>query len=214
MRRAAYPDGHTGSAKLIRLREIVVESMEDGFKVIVFSEFLRVTALTATVLDEFPQIVMDGATPVNQRQKMIDRFTEHDGPMVLIGQIEVLGEIFNIQAASVVIIAEPQLKPSRKEQAIHRAYRMGQPRMVHVYRLLAKDYVDERLEDILSDKRKLFRAYAHESEAKRSHASATDPRLVDYELSTVDQQRIIDAETERLRLSEQFQTERRASGDT
>ena len=76
---------------------------------------------------------------------------------------------------------------------------MGQARSVQVYRLLAKDSVDEHLEVMLHDKRRLFRAYAHDSDAKRSHSSAIDPNIVDYEISDVDQERIIDAETERLR---------------
>ena len=47
------------------------------------------------------------------------------GHQVLIGQIEAIGQGLNIQAASVVVIAEPQLKPSTEDQPIWRAYRMG-----------------------------------------------------------------------------------------
>jgi hypothetical protein len=75
---------------------------------------------------------------------------------------------------------------------------MGQARMVRVHRLLAKNSVDERLEELLYDKRRLFRAYAHDSDAKRASGAATDPRLVDYEVGALDQQRIIDEETDRL----------------
>lgn len=49
----------------------------------------------------------------------------------------------NIQAASLVIFCEPQLKPSTETQAISRAYRMGQTRSVLVHRLLTEDTVDE-----------------------------------------------------------------------
>ncbi len=118
---------------------------------------------------------------------------------MLIGQIQAIGEGINLQAASVVVLTEPALKPSTEEQAIRRVYRMGQARSVQVYRLLAKDSVDEHLEAILHDKRRLFRAYAHDSDAKRAHSSATDPSIVDYEISDVDQEGIIDAEIERLR---------------
>jgi SNF2 family DNA or RNA helicase len=54
---------------------------------------------------------------------------------------------------------------------------MGQARMVRVHRLLAKNSVDERLEELLSDKRRLFRAYAHDSDAKREGDSTrrTEP---------------------------------------
>lgn len=199
MRRAAYATASRGvPAKIVRLREIVAESADDGWKVIVFSQFRHVIDAISAALAGTPQIVLTGEVPAARRHMEIERFTTHDGHHVLIGQIEAIGQGVNIQAASVVVIAEPQLKPSTEEQAIRRAYRMGQARMVRVHRLLAKNSVDERLEELLHDKRRLFRAYAHNSDAKRASAAATDPRLVDYEVGALDQQRIIDDETDRL----------------
>jgi superfamily II DNA or RNA helicase len=198
MRRAAY--AHVGSvtAKIDRLRDIVAESAADGRKVVIFSQFLDVITTISTALVKSPQMVLTGSTPAGRRQEAIDRFTAHEGHFVLIGQIQAIGEGINLQAASVVVLAEPALKPSTEEQAIRRVYRMGQARSVQVHRLLAKDSVDDYLEAILHDKRKLFRAYAHDSDAKRTHSSATDPSVVDYEVSDVDRERIIDAETQRL----------------
>jgi len=199
MRRAAYAvASREGPAKLVRLREIIAESADDGWKVVVFSQFRNVITAISSALAGSPQIVLTGDTPAARRHDAIERFAACDGHQVLIGQIEAIGQGVNIQAASVVVIAEPQLKPSTEDQAIRRAYRMGQPRMVRVHRLLAKDSVDERLEEMLHDKRKLFRAYAHDSEAKRTASAATDPRLVDYEVGPVEQERIIDAESRRL----------------
>ena len=75
-----------------------------------------------------------------------------------------------------VVLTEPALKPSTEDQAIRRVYRMGQARSVQVYRLLAKDSVDEHLEAILHDKRRLFRAYAHDSDAKRGPLQRDRPQ--------------------------------------
>ncbi|MFF5085036.1 DEAD/DEAH box helicase [Actinoplanes sp. NPDC000266] len=199
MRRAAYATpGQNTPAKIVRLREIIAESADDGWKVIIFSQFRNVIDTISVTLAGTPQIVLHGDIPAARRHEHIERFTAYEGHHVLIGQIEAIGQGLNIQAASVVVLAEPQLKPSTEEQAIRRAYRMGQPRMVRVHRLLAKDSVDERLEELLHDKRKLFRAYAHDSVAKRASGAATDPRLLDYEVGALDQERIIDAETDRL----------------
>lgn len=199
MRRAAYtPHAGGRSAKLVRLREIVAESAADGWKVVVFSQFRAVIDQIAGALAGFPQIVLTGDTTPVRRQEAIDRFSAYEGHQVLIGQIDAIGKGLNIQAASVVVIAEPQLKPSTEDQAIRRAYRMGQARTVRVHRLLAKDSVDERPEDILRAKRQRFRTYTHDSDAKHASASATDPRFTDEEISPVEQQRIIDAEARRL----------------
>ena len=82
---------------------------------------------------------------------------------VLICQIVAGGVGLNVQEANVIIICEPQLKPSLEEQAIGRAYRMGQSRKVVVHRLLSAKTVDERIMDILSGKRETFLAFANES---------------------------------------------------
>ena len=80
-------------------------------------------------------------------------------------QIQSGGTGLNIQSASVVILCEPQLKPSIENQAISRAYRMGQARSVLVYRLLCDDTVDERIMQLLETKQNEFDAFADESKA-------------------------------------------------
>ena len=108
-----------------------------------------------------------------------------------------------VQAASVVIIAEPQWKPSTEAQAIARAHRMGQTRKVHVHRLLAKDSVDERMREIIEDKQRLFDEYARKSAAKEADARAVDSSLhrkvdVPRDEAMPAEQRIIAAERRRL----------------
>lgn len=80
-------------------------------------------------------------------------------------QIVYGGTGLNIQSASVVIICEPQLKPSIEKQAIARAYRMGQARNVFVFRLLAEGTIDERITEMLQQKQELFDAFADKSVA-------------------------------------------------
>ncbi len=107
----------------------------------------------------------------------------------------------NIQAASVVIIAEPQRKPSTEEQAIVRAYRMGQTRRVQVHRLLAKDSVDERLREVQEHKSLLFDEFARKSDAKDADSRSVDtsehrPEVLDDEAVPLDK-RIVLAEQHR-----------------
>ena len=84
---------------------------------------------------------------------------------VLISQIIAGGTGLNIQSASVVIFCEPQLKPSIENQAIARAYRMGQARNVLVYRLLCENTIDERITEMLAEKQAIFNAFADKSVA-------------------------------------------------
>lgn len=64
-----------------------------------------------------------------------------------------------------VIFCEPQLKPSIENQAISRAYRMGQARNVLVYRLLCDNAIDERIMEMLAEKQAVFNAFADKSVA-------------------------------------------------
>ncbi|GAB2556426.1 DEAD/DEAH box helicase [Kribbella endophytica] len=195
MRQSAFETAD--SAKLERIAEIVEEAREDGRKVIIFSFFLK-------VLDRIQQSIapaagsIRGAVPPAERQRLIDTFTTTPGHAVLLSQIEAGGVGLNVQAASVVILAEPQWKPSTEDQAIARAHRMGQIRTVQVHRLLAKDTVDERIREVQENKRLLFDEYARQSEAK-----SLDPRAVDTLNHLTDdsrplQDRVVQAEQHRL----------------
>ncbi|MEU4214131.1 C-terminal helicase domain-containing protein [Actinoplanes sp. NPDC026623] len=126
MRRAAYAPVGTVTAKIDRLLDIVAQSAAEGWKVVIFSQFLDVIEAVSAALAKSPQMLLTGKTPAGRRQEAIDRFTAHHGHFVLIGQIQAIGEGINLQAASVVVLTEPALKPSTEEQAIRRVYRMGQ----------------------------------------------------------------------------------------
>jgi len=104
-----------------------------------------------------------GSTPVEERQAVIDRFSDAAGGSVLVCQIQAGGTGLNIQAASVVIFCEPQIKPSLTRQALSRVYRMGQVRSVLVFQLLCEDTIDEAVMRILDTKQMEFDLFAEES---------------------------------------------------
>ncbi len=108
---------------------------------------------------------INGSVPPSKRQAIIDDFEKSKSKTVLLAQIQSGGTGLNIQAASVVIICEPQFKPSIENQAISRAYRMGQTRNVLVYRLLCENSVDEKITVMLEEKQQVFDAFADKSEA-------------------------------------------------
>ena len=113
--------------------------------------------------------------------------------------MEAGGVGINMPAASVVVLVEPQWKPSIEDQAIARAHRMGQIRTVQ-----AKDSVDVRIMEIQQGKRLVFDHFARRSEAKEGDARAVDtaehrPAALDDE-SLSEYQRVVLAERHRLGL--------------
>ncbi len=153
----------TCSSKAQRLKEIVEEATEDGRKVIVFSFFLDTIEKVMSLLGEACVGPINGSVPPQKRQELVDTFNAAPAGTVLAAQIQAGGTGLNIQAASVVILCEPQFKPSIENQAISRAYRMGQTRNVLVYRLLCDETVDERVTELLESKQAIFDAFADES---------------------------------------------------
>ena len=151
------------SSKAQRLKEIVEDAEEDGRKLIVFSFFLDTIRKAGAFLGERCLPPITGAVTPKRRQEIIDAFEAAPAGAVLLAQIQSGGTGLNIQAASVVILCEPQFKPSIENQAISRAYRMGQARNVLVHRLLCDDTVDERITQLLEQKQAIFDAFADES---------------------------------------------------
>ncbi|MFI6346474.1 DEAD/DEAH box helicase [Streptomyces sp. NPDC050560] len=173
MRRAGYARPAT-SAKLARLRELVADAEGNGLKVVVFSYFREVLAAVADALGGSAHGPLSGALPADRRQRVVDEYAAAPGHAVLLCQIQAGGIGLNLQAASVVILCEPQVKPTLEHQAVSRAHRMGQVRTVQVHRLLATHSVDERLLHILADKERLFDAYARRSATAEAVPDATD----------------------------------------
>ena len=90
------------------------------------------------------------------------------------GQIQAAGTGLNIQTASVVIICEPQIKPSLEVQAIARAHRMGQVKSVQVHRLIIPEGIDDLMQSMLAIKQNEFDVYARESDLANESSLAKD----------------------------------------
>jgi hypothetical protein len=173
MRQAAMTQGKH-SRKLQRLLEIVEEAKDNGRRAVVFSYF-------RDVLDSVTRAVpgrvfgpLTGSVVPAKRQIMIDQFSAAQHGAVLVAQVVAGGVGLNIQAASVVVLCEPQLKPTTEWQAIARAHRMGQLESVQVHRLLSEEGVDQRIREILERKSELFDEFARVSETAGSAPEAYD----------------------------------------
>lgn len=203
MRRAAFLTNRAeDSPKLTRLLEIAEEAVDNDRKVVVFSYFRDVIARVHSALGLLAAGSLTGSVAATDRQRLVDDFSARRGPAVLVSQIEAGGVGLNIQAASVVVLTEPQWKPSTEDQAISRCHRMGQVRPVEVHRLLTENSVDERMLVILAKKSALFADYVRRSALKDATPEAID---VTDDVSTTkvasqaeQERRIIELESRRL----------------
>ncbi len=151
------------SSKAMRLKEICDNAKEEGRKIIVFSFFRNTLQKVHELLPDRCLETISGDISPARRQEIVDEFNKAEPGSVLVSQVHAGGTGLNIQAASVVVFCEPQLTPAIENQAISRAYRMGQTSDVLVHRLLADDTIDERMLEILSNKQLQFDSFADES---------------------------------------------------
>jgi SNF2 family DNA or RNA helicase len=171
----AHPDAVYGdaprpeerSAKLTRLLEILDELHEGGSKSLVFVAFNQPADIVVSAIQRrigIPVWPIDGRTPVPERQKIVDQFSEVAGSAVLVLNPAAAGTGLNIQAASHVVHYTLEWNPAREAQGTARAWRRGQHRPVTVHRLFYVGSIDEVIVDRLRLKRELFDAVVQASD--------------------------------------------------
>ena len=134
------------SAKLALLCEMLVELVDEGRRVLVFSQFTTMLALVEAALDALalPFLVLTGDTPVRERGEVVRRFQERQVPVLLLS-LKAGGVGLNLTAADTVIHFDPWWNPAVEQQASDRAHRIGQTQPVFVYKLVVEGSIEERL---------------------------------------------------------------------
>lgn len=145
-----------GSAKLDLFLETVDELREGEHQALVFSQFVQHLSLVREELDRrgITYQYLDGSTPSAERQKRVDAFQRGDGELFLIS-LKAGGTGLNLTAADYVIHLDPWWNPAVEDQATDRAHRIGQSRPVTVFRLVARDTIEEQILSLHADKREL-----------------------------------------------------------
>jgi SNF2 family DNA or RNA helicase len=140
-------DGYDGpSAKLDTIFSLVERVVDAQAKVLVFSQFTSYLDLIAQRLDAsgIAHFVLTGSTPKRRRIQLVDAFNQDDTPVFLIS-LKAGGTGLNLTGASVVVHADPWWNAAAQNQATDRAHRIGQTREVTVYKVIARDTVEDRI---------------------------------------------------------------------
>ena len=145
-----------GSAKLSLFLETVDELRDGEHRALVFSQFVKHLDVVREALDErgISYQYLDGSTPAPERQRRVDAFQNGEGDLFLIS-LKAGGTGLNLTAANYVIHLDPWWNPAVEDQATDRAHRIGQERAVTVYRLVAKDTIEEQILELHANKREL-----------------------------------------------------------
>ena len=133
------------SAKLSALLELLEPLMEEGQKVLVFSQFVEMLEIIAseTTAKNWTTFQLTGAT--DDRGPLVDSFQNYDGSAVFLISLKAGGSGLNLTAASYVVLFDPWWNPAVEAQAIDRTHRIGQKQTVFAYRLLIKGTIEEKI---------------------------------------------------------------------
>lgn len=140
-------------AKLDRLEELVRENVENGKKVIVFSNWTQMTTPIFDRLSEkYSGLLITGATKDNVRQEYVNQFQNDKSCNFIVGTIGAMGTGLTLNAASTVIFVDEPWTMAAKAQAIDRAHRIGTNHNVTVITLMCKDTIDEKIHELVEKK--------------------------------------------------------------
>lgn len=139
--------GATASAKLELLREMLPEMVEEGRRILLFSQFTSMLDLLGQLLDELGlgYVTLTGQT--RDRQTPVQRFMQGEVPIFLIS-LKAGGVGLNLTRADTVIHFDPWWNPAAENQATDRAHRIGQEQPVFVYKLIAAGSIEERIAEM------------------------------------------------------------------
>ncbi|MEH2093617.1 DEAD/DEAH box helicase [Nostoc sp.] len=150
------PDTELRSSKLQLFGEVLGELLENRHKALVFSQFVDHLHIIRDYLEQqgINYQYLDGSTSVAERKKRVDAFQAGSGDVFLIS-LKAGGTGLNLTAADYVIHTDPWWNPAVEDQASDRAHRIGQQRPVTIYRLVAKDTIEEKIVQLHHHKRDL-----------------------------------------------------------
>lgn len=145
------------TSKLEACLELCSGMAANGHQILLFSQFTSMLDILRTRLEEMglTTFTLQGSTPKEQRAKLVKDFNA-GGAQVFLISLKAGGTGLNLTAADVVIHYDPWWNLAAQNQATDRAHRMGQRQSVHVYKLIAKDTIEERILDLQDKKAELL----------------------------------------------------------
>lgn len=145
------------SGKAMLLTDLVRTIVESGEKVLIFTQFKEMGDLLVKMLEkeDIPSMFYHGGTTLKKRTEMVERFQSIRSAQVFILSLKAAGTGLNLTAATNVIHYDLWWNPAVEAQATDRAYRIGQHRNVQVYRFITKGTFEERINEMIQDKKRL-----------------------------------------------------------
>lgn len=165
------------SGKLKQLMDTVRTALENGNRMLIFSQFTSMHEIIIKELEKegIDYFYLSGKTPSEERLEMSERFNEGEKGVFLIS-LKAGGTGLNLTGADTVILYDLWWNPAVEDQATGRAHRFGQKKIVQVIRLIAEGTIEEKIYELQQKKRELISQVIQPGEAMLSSLSEEDIR--------------------------------------
>ena len=145
------------SGKMEAILELVKNSIDEGHKILVFSQFTSALKNISKLfkINYISFNYLDGSTPSKERGKLVEDFNKNNTSVFLIS-LKAGGTGLNLTSADIVIHFDPWWNPAVEDQASDRAHRIGQKNVVEVIKMISEDSIEEKIVNLQEEKRKLI----------------------------------------------------------
>ena len=141
------------SAKLDRMEELVEEAVQNGKKVVIFSNWTQMTLpIYNRLAVKYRGTYITGEVDSDQRQAHVKQFQEDDNCKFIVGTIGAMGTGLTLTAGTVEIFMDEPWNRANKEQAEDRCHRVGTTENITIYTILCKNTIDERIHELVERK--------------------------------------------------------------
>ncbi len=166
------------SGKLARLAEIAEEMLSSGDRALIFTQYAEMGELLKKFIQETfgrEVLFLHGGVPREKRDEMVRRFQEEeDGPPFFVLSLKAGGTGLNLTRANHVVMFDRWWNPAVEQQAVDRAYRIGQRNNVQVHYFCCRGTLEEKIESLITAKRELAEMLVGTGESWLSELSDSD----------------------------------------
>jgi SNF2 family DNA or RNA helicase len=170
------------SGKLGRLHALLDEILAEGDRLLIFSQFTEMAGLLKQFIQErfgVGVLYLHGGTPPAKRAEMVERFQqEKGGPPVFVLSLKAGGTGLNLTRANHVFHFDRWWNPAVENQATDRAFRIGQTRNVLVHKFVCLGTLEERIDQMIEDKKALAETIIGSGENWLTEMSTADLRAL------------------------------------
>ena len=172
-------DYHGSSGKLEQVKVFLQTAKENKRRVLLFSQFTSMLTILERELNEIglETFYLRGSTKPQDRLDMVNAFNEGEKDVFLIS-LKAGGTGLNLVGGDTVVLYDLWWNPAVEEQAAGRAHRMGQKKVVEVYRMIAEGTIEEKMDQLQQEKRELFQKVIQGNEQQLGKLTEEDIRSI------------------------------------